>query len=237
MLIHSAMRRVFRYLVDNGNAPDPALIIDSLLHEVGADGTILFPLFNFDFPESAFFSMHTTPSQMGTVTEFARTNYEGFRTGHPIYSFFAIGHKAEEFREIDNESGYGHNSPFAKILELDGKIAVIDLPDQNSMTMYHHVEEMNNVDYRYFKSFTGTYEDLARVSRIKTYKLFVRDLDKGVVTDVNRMGELLWREGTYQGNMPGIKNGMRTISAKSLFERTSREISEGRALDTLYSLQ
>ena len=27
------------------------------------------------------------------------------------------------------------------------------------MTFYHHVEEINNVDYRYFKKFSGNYID------------------------------------------------------------------------------
>ena len=33
------------------------------------------------------------------------------------------------------------------------KIAIIDLPDQKSMTFYHYVEEMMSVDWRFFKNF------------------------------------------------------------------------------------
>ncbi len=237
MLVQGSMLKALTHLIDNGLKPEPSFIIESLQHEVGPDGTILFPLFNFDFPDSAFFSMITTPSRMGSVTEFARQNYLGARTGHPIYSFFAMGSRAEEFRDIDNKSGYGDDSPFGKLRELDGKIAAVDMEDQDCMTMYHHVEEMNNVDYRFYKSFSGTYEDMKGISTSRTYKLFVRDLDRGVTTDLNRMADLLWREGLYVGNKPGIKNGMRTISARTLFDRTSTEIVEGRALNTLYSIR
>ena len=231
------MMRVFQYLVSQKIEASPRLIIDSLVDQVGIEGTLLFPLFNFDFPQSRKFSMIATPSQMGAVTEFARLNYAGHRTGHPIYSFFAIGAQSEEFKDMKNKSGYGLDSPFAKVLELEGKIASVDLDDQNSMTMYHFVEEKMNVSYRYFKTFHGEYQNLSGETTQEEFLLFVRDLESGVRTDVNRMGEILWREKLYSGNRPGVGNGMRTIKAKDFVERTRREIVEGRALETLYSIQ
>jgi aminoglycoside 3-N-acetyltransferase len=236
VLIHSSMKRAFRYLLNQGVESSPRLIVDSLLEQLGNRGTILFPLFNFDFSTSGFFSMITTPSQMGAVTEFVRQNYEGHRTGHPIYSFYAIGSNSHEFKGMNNRSGYGKDSPFAKLLELDGKIASIDLDDQNSMTMYHYVEEMHEVDYRYFKTFHGQYENQEGVVSQEDYTLFVRDLEKGVKTDVNRMGEILWEDGLYLGNRPGVGNGMRSIKAESFVSRTSKEINQGRASQTLYSI-
>lgn len=237
VLIHSSMKRAFRHLVNQGVQASPGMIVDSLLDQLGYRGTILFPLFNFDFSTSRTFSMITTPSQMGTVTEFVRQNYEGHRTGHPIYSFYAIGNDSAEFKGINNRSGYGKDSPFARLLELNGKIASIDLDDQNSMTMYHYVEEMNGVDYRYFKTFPGQYENQEGIVSNEEYTLFVRDLERGVQTDVNRMGDVLWQDGLYCGNRPGVGNGMRSIKAESFFSRTSKEISEGRAIQTLYSIE
>jgi aminoglycoside N3'-acetyltransferase len=197
----------------------------------------IFPLFNFDFPSTREFSMLTTPSQMGVITEFSRLNYAGSRTGHPIYSFYAIGAQSEEFKGLNNRSGYGPDSPFAKLLELDGKIASVDLDDQHSMTMYHFVEEKMGVDYRYFKTFSGSYQDLNGVISQQKYVLYVRDLDRGVVSNLNPMGEILWREGLYLGNRPGVGNGLRSIEAKSLVSRTTKEVMEGRAIETLYSIE
>lgn len=237
VLIHSSMKRTFKYILNQGVQADPRMIVDSLLDQLGNRGTILFPLFNFDFPTSRTFSMITTQSQMGAVTEFVRQNYEGYRTGHPIYSFYAIGTNSVEFKGINNKSGYGKDSPFAKLLKMNGKIASIDLDDQNSMTMYHYVEEMNEVDYRYFKTFAGQYENKEGVVSHEEYTLFVRDLERGVRTDVNRMGEILWEERLYCGHRPEIGNGMRSIKAESFVSRTSKEINEGRAIQTLYSIE
>ena len=96
---------------------------------------------------------------MGALTEAGRQHPLAVRTGHPIYSFGVIGFHAEKFKAINNFSGYGDDSPFALLKKLNGKIAVLGLPDQHSMTFYHHVEEMNNVDYRYHKKFTTDYTD------------------------------------------------------------------------------
>jgi aminoglycoside N3'-acetyltransferase len=237
VLFHSSMARTFRYLLSKGVKPDPRLVIDSILDQVGPEGTVLFPLFNFDFPSTREFSMLTTPSQMGVITEFSRLNYAGSRTGHPIYSFYAIGALAGEFKDMNNRSGYGLDSPFAKLLELDGKIASVDLDDQHSMTMYHFVEEKMGVDYRYFKTFSGSYQDLNGVITSEEYALYVRDLERGVVSTLNPMGEILWSEGLYLGNRPGVGNGLRSIEAKSLVSRTSKEIVKGRANQTLYSIE
>lgn len=236
VLIHSSMRRTFLELARQGKKVTSKTIIESLLDKVGSNGTILFPLFNFDFPDTREFSILTTPSQMGRVTEDARTQFSGTRTGHPIYSFYVIGKNEKYFSNVDNYSGYGPDSPFAILRELDGKIAIIDLDDQHSMTFYHHVEEMSQVEYRYHKKFLGDYVGSDGITRSKEYSLFVRDLDRGVTTDVNRMGEILWREGMYTGNRPGIGNGTRTIPAKLLFKRTQEEIKQGRAIETLYSI-
>lgn len=58
-------------------------------------GTLLFPSFNFEFTESVPFDIKTTPSHMGALTEAARMHSQAIRTGHPIYSFAAIGAAAE----------------------------------------------------------------------------------------------------------------------------------------------
>ena len=236
VLLHSSMKRLLDYLTINQVVDPPKKIIDSLISHLGSEGTLILPLFNFDFPKSRFFSMRSTPSQMGTITEYARSYMPGVRTGHPIYPFFITGYHESKFKDIDNISGYGIDSPFAKVISLNGKIAAVDLEDSRCMTMYHHVEEICKVPYRYFKQFEGGYESINGSIETKKYMLFVRDLELGVITNVDRMGEILWQENLYKGNRPRVGNGMRTIMASTLFDRTKKEILEGRAIDTLYSI-
>lgn len=237
VLLHTSLRRTLSRYSDQGYAINPKNVLESFLEALGPEGTLLLPLFNFDFAKGVPFDIRHTPSQMGALTEAGRLHSEAVRTGHPIYSFAAIGKQAKRFEGVDNYSGYGPESPFMILRELDGKIAVLDLPDQHSMTFYHHIEEMHDVAYRFHKKFTGEYTDWDGHVSQKTYGLFVRDLERGVLTHVNPMGELLWENRLYTGFRPKEDTGLRMISACEMYAFVSEFIEEGQAKGLLYILE
>jgi len=237
LLVHSSIKRTLSRYMKQRIKISPQDILESFLRAVGSSGTLLLPLFNFDFTKGVPFDICSTPSQMGALTEAGRLHPSAVRTGHPIYSFCTIGHKAEKFRSVDNFSGYGNDSPFALIREINGKIAVLDLPDQNSMTFYHHVEEMHEVTYRYHKTFTGEYTDASGSTVSKTYGLFVRNIEQGVLTHVNPAGELMWQNGLYSGCRPNERCGLRTVSAQKMYDFVSDIIVAGKAKNILYRIE
>lgn len=238
LLVHSSLKRVLKKVSDEFSVrATPEMIYDSLLKSVGTSGTLVLPLFNFDFPKTGFFDLRNTPSHMGALTEIARKHPQSIRTGHPIYSFSVRGKHAHEFLNIDNKSGYGSDSPFAIIHKLGGKIASIGLSDQNSMTSYHYVEECNKVDYRYFKEFRGVYIGEKGDSENKIYSLFVRKVEEGVQTDVNRAMDLLWEKGLYKGERYDEGYGMRTILFEDFFTEIDAIIKKGEAINYLYSIK
>ena len=60
------------------------------------------------------------------------------------------------------------------------------------MTFYHHVEEILGVNYRYLKDFTFKYFDnFSNNLGLCNYSIYVRDLEAGVITNVDPMGEKL----------------------------------------------
>lgn len=237
VLLHSNVSNTLRRIKKLGEKPSLKIILNSFLDAVGNKGTLVFPLFNFDFTKGVTFNLQETPSHMGALTELARKHPDALRTGHPIYSFAAIGANANKFAGVNNFSGYGKDSPFGILHQLKGKIAILDLPDQNSMTFYHFVEEMSDVTYRYHKTFTAPYEDVKGKKEDRTYGLFVRDIEAGVLTKVNPMGELLWEKGLYQGDKPKIGTGLRTITTETLFDETKRVIDNGHARGLLYEVE
>lgn len=235
LLVHSDIRRTVRAVLKQYKQRLEVVdILASFLKAVGKDGTLLLPLFNFDFAKGMPFSMRSTPSQMGALTEAARIYPGAVRTGHPIYSFAVIGSKSKAFVNVDNFSGYGEDSPFGMLRAVDGKIAVMNLPDSQSMTFYHHIEEMNEVDYRYHKTFTAPYTDVEGLTSERTYSLFVRDITRGVQTHVDPTGDLLWKDGLYRGYRHTDGNGLRTISARAMFDYVTRIIRSGNARGLLY---
>lgn len=237
VLIHSSIRRTLFEFKKSGYQITPDDILVSFLETVGEKGTLLLPAFNFDFTKGVPFDINNTPSHMGSLTEVARLYPGSVRTGHPIYSFVAIGYHAKKFQDLDNQSAYSEESPFGILKQLNGKIAVLDLEDQNSMTFYHHVEEIKQVDYRYFKDFRGQYTDSKGASQQKTYTIFVRDIEKGVITNVNPAGELMWKNGLYKGYKPGVSSGLRIINARRMFEFVSELIDKSMTLNNLYLIE
>ncbi|MDE2447055.1 MAG: AAC(3) family N-acetyltransferase, partial [Alphaproteobacteria bacterium] len=136
ILVHSNIKRTLVELRSAGHSASPDDILQSFLDLIGKKGTLLLPLFNFDFASGVPFDIRNTPSHMGAMTEAGRLRKEAVRTGHPIYSFAVIGDKSKDFENVDNESGYSDESPFGILRKMNGKIASLDLDDQNSMTFY-----------------------------------------------------------------------------------------------------
>ena len=236
LLLHSRCARTLRRLFPNDHRLGIEIILDSFLDAVGPTGTLLVPLFNYDFTVGVAFDLRSTPSQMGALTEAVCARPNAVRTGHPIYSFAALGARSDLFENLVNYSGFGPDSPFAILKENNGRIAVLDLPDQTSMTYYHFIEESVGVDYRYHKQFTGDYIDGSGARSRRTFCLYVRELEWGVLTSVSGMEKLLWDENLYQGQKPGIGCGLRTIDAKSMFHRTAEIIEGGQARTHLFEI-
>jgi aminoglycoside 3-N-acetyltransferase len=234
LLVHSSIKRTLLKYAEVRDALSPKDIVQSFLDAVGPLGTLVFPTFNFDFTAGVPFHIQETPSQMGALTEVARLRPDAKRSGHPIYSFVAIGKYAGRFEAINNVSGYGADSPFALLRELDGKIAVLDLPDQKSMTFYHHVEEMHEVDYRFHKTFIGKYTDAGGKMQERSYGIYVRNIEQGVETHVDPAGELMWQNGLYVGDRPLIGSGLRIVRARQMYDFVSEIISSGRAENLLF---
>jgi aminoglycoside 3-N-acetyltransferase len=237
VLVHSNISRTVKELRRSGHDATPAMLLDSFLQAVGPNGTLLFPLFNFDFCSGIAFDIRSSPSKMGVLTETARLYPDVVRTGHPVYSFAAIGDKAQDFLGLNNTSAYGEHSPFGILKRAHGKIAVLDLEDQDSMTFYHHVEEVKQVPYRYFKDFAALYTDSAGVTTQRTFQLYVRNIDRGVLTRVNPAGELMWERNLYQGDRPRQGSGLRTVYASKMFDFVASIIDSGQAEGLLYSIE
>jgi len=217
LLVHSSYKSLGP--VDGG----PQTVVDALLAALSLDGTLIMPSFNFDFNKGKPWDVRSTPSQMGILTEFVRKDPRAKRVFHPIYSFAIIGKHAEMLGSLRYKSSYERNSVFGKLRDLDGKIMIIGLSYTNSMTFFHHIEQMEGVDYRFFKQFTGEVTDWDGTTRVGTFEMFVRDIDKGVITEVNPMGELMERAAVIKSQKIGDAD-VKLMKANEVYAFTAREM-------------
>ncbi len=220
VLVHSSFNSF------GGVEGGPQTVIDALTEIVEKNGTLIFPTFNFDFSsKGSTFDVKKTPSQMGILTEFARKNPNSKRTLDPIHSFVVLGNLKDELGNLVYENSYGANSMFAKLREKKGMIMIIGLKYNNSVTFFHHIEEMQKVDYRFLKEFHGDiidYDDERKKGKIT---LCVRNLEMGTLTDVDKMGVILESENIV--NVQKIGNSLvKLMDANKVYARTIQEMKK-----------
>lgn len=217
LLVHSSYKSFGP--IDGG----PQTVVNALEAALGPEGTLIMPTFNFDFNRGQPWDVRSTPSQMGVLTELVRKDPRAQRVFHPIYSFAILGKHAEMLGSLRYKSSYERGSVFGKLRDLDGRIMVIGLSYTNSMTFFHHVEQMEGVDYRFLKQFTGEVTDWDGTTKTDTFEMLVRDIDKGVITEVDPMGELMEKEGIIKVSRIG-EAAVKLMKASEVYAFTAREM-------------
>ena len=217
LLLHSSFKRTFNELSEQGYNFSPQDILESLIEAVLPEGTLILPTFNFEFNETKKYNYYKTKSKMGIVTELARNSTVAKRTLNPVYSFAVFGNDAYKFDGLNNISWYSKESPFEIIHNENYKIGILDLTERYSQTFAHYCEEFFQVDWRYYKEFSGDYTDKDNKTSHRTYKGYVRKIEKGVQTTLDPAGEILWERGKYFGDRPLENSGFRYIFSQDYF--------------------
>lgn len=144
LLVHSSMRKIGN--LEHG----PITIINALVECLGEEGTLLMP--SFPVREDAaiklqdqnfLFDRKHSPSQMGVITEEFRKMPHVSRSFHPSHPVCAYGKLAidltkDHFGEI---TPFTKNSPFRKVSEYQGKILLIGVTMNQSLTNLHTLED------------------------------------------------------------------------------------------------
>lgn len=219
VLVHSA------YKAFGGVAGGPAAVVQAIERVIGPRGTLIAPTFNFDFTSGTPFDARSTPSQMGAISEIVRQDPRSRRVVHPVYSFAVLGPLADQLAAARSGSSYGSATVFGRLVDLDGQILIIGLAYNHSMTFFHHVEEVVGVDYRYIKRFRGEVRDETGALVDEDWQIYVRDVDRGVATQVEPMGRLLQQMGLIAERRIGDAT-VRLMRARPVYEATVREMRQ-----------
>jgi aminoglycoside 3-N-acetyltransferase len=192
VLVHSSLIE-FNWKEYGGMEEFVRIVFDSLREVVGETGTLMFPVFNFSFSNDSpegYWSLDETKSDMGVLTEYVRHHEDSVQTVHPFYSFAIVGDKAGAMGKIHSRDTFSEEYIFGEVHSQNAQILVLGLEYNDAMTFFHYVEQQEGVDYRFKKDFHGTI-DIHGKEYYETYWMMVRDLDRGVETHVNPMGEQL----------------------------------------------
>tara|TARA_B100000989_G_scaffold285035_1_gene252391 strand:- start:264 stop:1040 length:777 start_codon:yes stop_codon:yes gene_type:complete len=199
LYVASDITRLLLYSKKNKVVFDLNKLIDYFLEKIGTEGTLLFPTFNWEFCQGKTFDIKNSKSETGSLSKYALNRSDFRRSKHPIYSFAIKGRDQKYLCELDDQSGWGPKSLFAYFHENSAKNLFIGIDYKNGFTFDHYFEEKIGVDYRYFKYFEGDYIDYDGVKRKKKYKMYVRDLNKNIVTSINqKLDDVLLKKKGYE---------------------------------------
>lgn len=195
IFISSDIRQILMHCLKEKDDRDVNVFIDSLQKKVGREGTILFPVYNWDFCKGITFDYYKTYGKTGALGKAALKRNDFKRTKHPIYSFAVWGADQEFLCNMNNIDAFGEDSPFQYMVDKKVKNIIIDLTYKKCFTFVHYVEEKIGVSYRYIKNFTADYIDEKKIKSKRTYSMFVRDLELNVATTVDPFEEEFLQKG------------------------------------------
>jgi aminoglycoside 3-N-acetyltransferase len=190
LFVHSALKSLGKFSPDTEENTLEALF-RVLSDEVGEDGTIVVPSFNFAFCNGATFDIDNTPGDgMGAFSEFVRTRPDAIRTKHPFHSVASIGRNAKAIADCESFSEFSDGSFFDKLLKLDSKILFFGIDFVE--TFVHIAEERAEVPYRFWKTFTGKCIS-NEAEETLTFNFYARHFDADPVptVDVDKINKYL----------------------------------------------
>lgn len=151
--------------------------IDEFQKTVGPQGTLLFPVFSWDWCRGSGFDIRNTKGEVGTLANWVLENRTDFRrTRHPMYSFMVWGKDAALLEAMDNQDAWSHKSPFYYLQTHHAKQLLFNIEAHQGLTFAHYIEQEVAVPYRHPKYFFGNYTDGEGITEKRMYSMYVRDM-------------------------------------------------------------
>ena len=197
LLVHSSLRSLGQKDIR------PQEVIDGLLLALGDHGTLVFPALSYLHcgpAHSLTFDVRNTPSNVGALPEYFRTDMPGVRRSLcPTHSCCAVGEKRDAVvgeHHLDDTPAGAH-SPFRRVMELDGSVLFLGC-GTNCNTSMHAVEELSRPDYLFEACYTYTMirEDGSSYEQ----RCYAHDF-RGVSQVYRRMEDLLTADELQKGNI------------------------------------
>jgi aminoglycoside 3-N-acetyltransferase len=140
-------------------------VVRALLEALGPEGTLVaytsWEWHTYDFaewPKGARRAYESDPPGFdpqtseaardhGRIPERIRTWPGARRSAHPEASVAAVGAAADWLTQEHPERGYGVDTPFARLVEIDARVLMLGAP-LDTLTLLHHAEAIAHVPHK-----------------------------------------------------------------------------------------
>ncbi len=166
-------------------------VVDAFLDVLGSTGTLVVPTFTFSHGGklNPVFDPIRDASEMGRISEVARTRPGARRSHHLLHSVAALGAHAESITAVHGPSAWAADGPFWKLYELDGHILMLGVPYLRC-TFFHVIEQLVQVRYRRWREVEARVQEPD--GRKRPLPMFGYSPKPGFVgNDFNKLGAIL----------------------------------------------
>jgi aminoglycoside 3-N-acetyltransferase len=173
----------------------------ALREAVGPEGTLVMPTYNFEICRGSIFNPITTPSQCGILSETFRKQNGVCRTLNPPYHSVAVqGPLAETIIGLSGSTSFGPDTAFQYLYEYGARCLLFGCDYEEGVGHFHWMEEIHQVPYRFWKTFTGKIQIGDEVHNV-SHKMYARQLE--VELDANPAGEKFEKDGWVKSTWVG----------------------------------
>jgi aminoglycoside N3'-acetyltransferase len=201
ILVHAD---IFRAKALVANSVDPELILSrhmKALNSICRDSPLFIPAFNYDFVQSGVYRPDFDCSQVGALSEYARTRWATQRCGPPIINFSCAVSDALELSCVNDTDPYGVNTIFGLVHRAGGKVLMYGAPF-SSFTFIHYIERLlGGPSYRYDKYFHGVVRSINKPDVPVRLKYHCRPIGRNFSYDWSK----LQKDAELQGAINSFK--------------------------------
>jgi aminopeptidase-like protein/aminoglycoside N3'-acetyltransferase len=204
------------------------LLYSAMREVIGAEGTMLVPVFSHSFCNNEDFNLQATPSTSGAWSssldflEYFRTLPGVVRSADPIHSIAGQGPMAEDLLSRLPNTSYGKDCVYERLMKHGGKICGIGVGLADA-TFLHYAEESLGVPFRYKKLFTGRIEQNGKLHK-QGWIATVPIQAANAATDGTRLESMARSEGRSQVAEVG-RGEVVSIDCTRFYELIRREIA------------
>lgn len=201
LMVHSAFDKFL------GFEGGPVDVVWALQEAVGADGALMMPTIPFQGTAVAYalgdpvFDVRHTVSRMGLISDLFRRCTGVVRSIHPTHSVAVWGKRADEIIAGHERSNTpcGRLTPYARLLDHDGKILLMGVSASTMTFCYFAAEELEPrlpVPVLTRETYAMRWKDADGTVRVSNVRLFARGIDhdlRPLVAELKRRQQ--WRRG------------------------------------------
>lgn len=202
LLVHADVFRARAAIAPTTNPQEMLARHLAALEHVAGGRPLWLPCFHYDYPKTRLYRPAVDASQVGALTEHARTGWAAWRRGAPIFNIVGRGPEPCDLPESGSVDPFGRDSLFGR-LHAAGSEVLLYGTGLGSLTAIHYIERLaGGPAYRYDKRFPGRVERPGQPARDVTLLYHCRPMGQALEYDWARLDAEARAAGVLQA-VPG----------------------------------